>query len=182
MRKHRFWRLVTGRTVAEIEEVLRGQPALDVIRFHHHFRGVHLRACRWDVWTAFGLILGGAGPGRLRDAICWLILRGRHRRVLVNPDALAALRADLPGITRAGELAGLAQRLLAPPGSGEVTAAWTAANAAILGEVGPLGPPPGERPALDADTLARCYPRLADRHGIVPEPIAGLALAERTSR
>ncbi|GHE86477.1 hypothetical protein GCM10017786_17420 [Amycolatopsis deserti] len=183
MREHQFWRLVTGRTVAEIGELLRGRPALEVIRFHHHFRRLHLRACRWDVWTAFGLICGGAGAAQLRDGVCWLILRGRriYHRVVVNPDVLAEFRIDPLEITPSGDLAGLARRLLTPPGSGEVAAACGEAIAAILGEAGPHGSPPGERPALDADTLARCYPRLTARYGLVPEPITGLT-SSRTSR
>lgn len=184
MREHQFWRLVTGRTVNEIGTVLRGRSALEVIRFHHQFRRLHLRACRWDVWTAFGLVLGGAGAGELRAGVCWLILRGRgaYRRALVDPDTLAALGADRLKITRAGELAHLAHDLLAPPGSGEVATAYREAMAAILGEAGPREAPPGERPALDAETLARCYPRLAARYGIAAEPIRQLAPVERTSR
>ncbi|UQS24251.1 DUF4240 domain-containing protein [Amycolatopsis thermalba] len=183
MREHQFWRLVTGRPVAEIGELLRGRSALDIIRFHHHFRRLHLRACRWDVWTAFGLVLGGAGAGQLRDGVCWLILRGRrtYHRALVNPDVLAEFRIDPLEITRSGDLAGLALRLLTPPGRGEVATACGEALAAVLGEAGPHGLPPGERPSLDADTLARCYPRLTARYGLVAEPITVLT-AVRTSR
>ncbi|WP_431902357.1 DUF4240 domain-containing protein [Amycolatopsis thermoflava] len=183
MREHQFWRLVAGRTVAEIGELLRGRPALEVIRFHHHFRRLHVQACRWDVWTAFGLVLGGAGAGQLRDGVCWLMLRGRraYHRTLVDPDVLAGFPADPLEITRSGELAGLALRLLAPPGTGEVAAACRDALASVLGAAGLQGSPPGERPALDAATLARCYPRLTARYGLVGEPILGRAPA-RTSR
>lgn len=184
MREHQFWRLVTGRSVTEISELLRAWAGLDVIRFHHHFRRVHLRACRWDVWTAFGLMLGGAGPAQLRDAVCWLVLHGRraYRRILVDPDTLAGLPADPLEITRSGELAGLAHRVLAPPGAGEVATACAESIATILGPVGPQGSPPGERPALDAGSLLRCYPRLTARYGLVPEPITGLISADRASR
>ncbi|WP_158893282.1 DUF4240 domain-containing protein [Amycolatopsis anabasis] len=100
---------------------------------------MHRRAYRWDLWTAFGIAIGGADGGEFRDAICWLILRGRRAftRTLVNPDALSGMDLVPREIEKAGLLATAAhsQFEVCPREEGEPEAALKLSLLESLGEI-----------------------------------------------
>ncbi|PXY19319.1 DUF4240 domain-containing protein [Prauserella muralis] len=176
MREHEFWSLIrTARrrrrrhsgiddgtdavqTIAVLEHLLGDRPLADIIGFQHALAGVHARAHRWDLWTAFGLALGGADHDRFHDGVAWLVLQGRrtYRRVLAEPDALAEFRIQRVDLQAGGLLIDLTRDLLYIDEDMELTATLDL----LLGDVDPPDPPPGDPPTYDLAALRRRYPRL----------------------
>src|SRR4051794_8218794 len=105
-----FWELIDeARAVAggdvdaqadELIERLQIRSASDLEDFARIYRGLHVRAYRWDVWAAGMLIAGGLGDDSFSDFLDWLISRGQaaYEAVLKNPDNLI----DVPGLRRDG--------------------------------------------------------------------------------
>lgn len=180
MREHEFWSLIrTARrlrrrrsniadgtdavqTIAVLEHLISDRPLSDIIGFQHALADLHARAHRWDLWTAFGLALGGADHHRFHDGVAWLILQGKRtfRRVLGEPDDLAGFRIQRVDLQAGGLLIDLTRDVLYTDEDDELMATLDL----LLGEVDPPDPPPGDPPTYDLAALRRRFPRLTREH------------------
>ncbi|NKQ58778.1 DUF4240 domain-containing protein [Amycolatopsis sp. K13G38] len=183
MNERRFWRLVRRAHTAERDEtapiialllgLLHQEAAPDVIRFHRRLAEVHRRAYRWDLWTAFRIVLGEVDAALFSDAVSWLILRGKRtfRRTLVDPDFLASLPVERVDLAAAGRLLGLAHERLTPshdPDADLLLIQQAISEALRVPRSSPV--PPGELPSMDGESLRARYPRLCGRY-----PLDGIA-------
>ncbi|GHG67396.1 hypothetical protein GCM10018980_60490 [Streptomyces capoamus] len=75
-----------------VDRLLQLDPEL-VLDFARHFEARYNRACRWDLWGAAWLLLGGCSDDAFDYFRCWLIGQGREvfEGALHEPDALAEL-------------------------------------------------------------------------------------------
>jgi hypothetical protein len=108
-----FWTLVDQARAAsggsidvqaqELERLLTGRPADDLIAFERIYRELHVQANRYDLWNAGFLIDNGMSDDSFRDFRSWLISRGQavYEKVLADPESLADV-SD----ARAGEVSG----------------------------------------------------------------------------
>ncbi len=104
MHETEFWEIIdTAREAAagDAEEqadlVIERLTQLDpeaVLDFARHFETRFNRACRWDLWGAAEIMLGGVDEDAFDAFRCWLIGQGRHvfeGALLHDPDDLAVL-------------------------------------------------------------------------------------------
>lgn len=141
-----------------LERLLEDREVREVLGFHRTLAAVHRRAHRWDLWTAFGIALGGVDRWQFRDAVSWLLLRGgrQFRRALTEPDVLARWDVDEADVASAGAVTTVAHRVLDP--------ADTRTLAATIGGIDPPDRPWGYLTEADLPLLRRRFPRLTARH------------------
>ncbi|RZQ62923.1 DUF4240 domain-containing protein [Amycolatopsis suaedae] len=160
-------------------ERLDGRRTTEIAGFHRALTRVHRRAFRYDVWTAFGLLLGDVDCHEFTDAISWLILRGKRTfaHTLVDPDRLAGHQLCRKDNRLAGALNFLPAATLVPDTVGEDTE-FQAAMAAdsLLPPVSYPEPPPGPPPRQDACELYRRFPRLTANGPPAPRPVVVTAV------
>ncbi|GAA1951912.1 DUF4240 domain-containing protein [Amycolatopsis minnesotensis] len=144
--------------VRRLERLLEDREVREVLAFHRALAAVHRRAYRWDLWTAFGIALGGIDRWQFRDAVSWLLLRGgrQYRRALAAPDVLARWDVDDAEIAGAGAVTTVVHRVLDP--------ADTRNLAAAIGGIDPPDRPWGHLTEADFPLLRRRFPRLTARH------------------
>jgi hypothetical protein len=159
MLESEFWALVdqsreaaggrVGAQARELERLLTGRSAEDLIAFDRIFQTLRVRANRYDLWDAGFLVDNGMGDDGFRDFRAWLISRGRtvYEFVLADPENLA----DVPG-ARAGEVNG---ELF----SYAVDAAYEATHKADLPSEGPFDEEP-EGESVDDEDIPLRLPRL----------------------
>lgn len=81
------------RQASELEELLRGRSADDLVAFGRFFDTASTRMYRWDCWEAGILINNGMSDDSFTDFRSWVISRGRavYEQMVLDADSLAEL-------------------------------------------------------------------------------------------